>query len=67
MVVSALFTGLIFGAFGMGYIVYGRKQEKGIALCSGIALCVAPYFGLNIVVLILIGLALIVLPFIFRY
>lgn len=67
MNVNTLFAAMIFGAFGMGYIMYGRKQQKGIALFSGVALCALPYFGLSLLLLILIGLVFVVLPFIYRY
>jgi hypothetical protein len=36
---SSIILGVLFGSIGLGYIVYGRKQKKGIALFSGIALC----------------------------
>jgi membrane protein implicated in regulation of membrane protease activity len=57
----------MFGSIGMGYIVYGRKQHKGIALLSGIVLCVFPYFVPNVFLLIIIGIVLMAFPFFFRY
>jgi hypothetical protein len=67
MSTTSLLFGVLFGAIGFGYLVYGRRQQKGIALLSGVALCAFPYFISNIVLLIIIGLVLIALPFYIRY
>ena len=64
---TSLVFGVLYGSIGLGYLIYGRRQQKGIALISGIVLCVFPYFISNIVLLILIGLPLIALPFYIRY
>ena len=64
---TSLLLGVMFGSIGMGYIVYGRKQHKGIALLSGIVLCVLPYFVPNVFLLIIIGIVLMAFPFFFRY
>jgi hypothetical protein len=63
---TSLMLGVLFGSFGLGYIVYGRRQRKGIALLSGIALCVFPYFVQNIYLSVFIGIVLIGLPFLIR-
>jgi hypothetical protein len=64
---TSLLFGVLYGAIGFGYLIYGRRQQKGIALLSGVVLCAFPYFVSNIVLLILIGLVLIALPFYIRY
>ena len=64
---TSLLFGVIYGAIGFGYLIYGRRQQKGIALLSGLVLCAFPYFISNIVLLIVIGLVLIALPFYIRY
>ncbi len=64
---TSLVFGVLYGAIGFGYLIYGRRQQKGIALLSGLALCAFPYFISNIVLLILIGLVFIALPFYIRY
>jgi hypothetical protein len=64
---TSLLLGVLFGSIGMGYLVYGKKQRKGMALFSGIALCVFPYCVSNIFLFVLIGLALMALPFFIRY
>lgn len=58
---------MLFGAIGMGYIVYGRKQQRGIALFSGVLLCAFPYFVPSVFLIILIGIALMTLPFFIKY
>lgn len=63
---GSLMWGIIFGSFGMGYFVYGKKQERIVPLISGIILCVFPYFIQNTGLLILIGGLLIALPFVVK-
>lgn len=63
---TALIMGVLFGSVGMGYMVYGKKQQKGVALLSGVALCGIPYFIPKIFLLIMVGIALMALPFFVR-
>lgn len=63
---TSLLLGVLFGSFGMGYMYYGKKQRKGIALLSGIALCAFPYFVHNIYLFLFIGILLIALPFVVK-
>jgi hypothetical protein len=67
MSTTSLVFGVLYGAIGFGYLIYDRRQQKGIALLSGLVLCAFPYFISNIVLLIVIGLVLIALPFYIRY
>jgi len=60
---SSLFWGVIFGAIGMGYIAYGRRQGHAFALLAGVGLCLFPYLVESTFLLIIIGLALMALPF----
>lgn len=39
-----LFSGLLIGLVGMGFFLYGKKQQDYGALLTGMALCVFPYF-----------------------
>ena len=59
---STIMAGVILGAIGMGYIVYGRKQMHPVALICGIALCVFPYFVHNIFLMILIAAGVMAVP-----
>ena len=64
---TTLFLGVIFGALGMGYVVYGRKQKRGIALLAGFVLCGLPYFVSNVFLLLTASIAAAALPFVFPY
>lgn len=64
--VNLLYAWIIFGAFGMWYFVYGKRNSKLIALLSGIVLMVFPYFVTNIYYVVGIGVFFIILPFIIR-
>lgn len=61
-----LLVGVLAGAVGCGYFIYGKKQRKLVCMVTGIALIVYPYLFSSLIVLILVGLALIPLPFFFR-
>ncbi len=51
----------------MGYIVYGKKQQRGIAFLPGFALVAYPYFVPNVVLIIQIGIVFMALPFVIKY
>jgi hypothetical protein len=50
----------------MGYFVYGKKQERRVALFCGIGLMIIPYFIGSVYVLVALCLALLALPYFFR-
>ena len=58
----SLILGLIFGSFGLGYFIYGKKQANTVARYSGISLMVYPYFIDNKYAVLTIGIALMALP-----
>jgi hypothetical protein len=64
--VAVLIWGMLFGAIGFGYFLYGKKQKAIIPLCVGIVLCVFPYFIANVYVLVLVGLVLMAIPYFVR-
>lgn len=55
--------GLLFGAAGIGYFTYGRRQDNKVALLAGIALLVYPYFVSSAFAMIGLGCVLLALPF----
>ncbi len=56
---------VIFSAFGLGYVMYGRRQRAVVALICGIGLFVVPYlFDGNS--LLQIGAVLVIAPFMVR-
>jgi membrane protein required for beta-lactamase induction len=62
-----LLIGVITGAFGTGYIVYGKKNGKIVPLVSGVLLCAYMYFFDSLFWIIVIGLALMIVPFVIKY
>jgi hypothetical protein len=61
-----LFWGMVFGAFGVGYFIYGRKQARLVPLFCGIALVVFPYFVSGTWLTLLVGAMLLAAPFLIR-
>ena len=60
---SQLFIGLIAGAVGVAYFVYGKKESRFTPMVSGIALCVYPYLVSSVFWLCVIGVILLAVPF----
>jgi hypothetical protein len=64
---SSIMWGVLFGSIGMGYLIYGKKQQRGVAFFSGIALCAFPYFISNIFLMLLMGAVFMALPYFIRF
>ena len=63
---SSLLWGLLFGSIGLGFFVYGRRQKRVVPLACGVALMIFPYFVSNTTLLVMLGLALIAIPYFVR-
>lgn len=63
---SFLLVAVLFGSVGLGYFVYGKKQNAIVPLVCGVVLMVFPYFVSNVILLIAIGLIFTVLPYFVR-
>jgi hypothetical protein len=63
---AVLLWGLLFGAIGFGFFLYGKKQKAVVPLIAGIALCVVPYFTVNVYILVTVGVVLMAIPFFVR-
>ena len=63
---AALFWGLIFGSIGLGFFIYGKRQQAPIPLVCGIALMIFPYFISSTLLLVIIGAALMAIPYFIR-
>jgi hypothetical protein len=61
---TTLIFSFIFGSIGMGYFVYGKKQQVAVPLIAGIGLCIFPYFVSNVYIMVLLGIVLTVLPWV---
>jgi hypothetical protein len=60
---ASLLWGVLFSSIGLGYFIYGRKQQKLVPLLSGIGLMVFTFFVSNVWVLVAIGVVLMALPY----
>lgn len=63
---SELLWGLLFGSAGLGFFLYGKKQQAIVPLLSGLALMIYPYFVSSTILLVAIGIGLIALPYFVR-
>jgi len=57
-----LFLGLIFGAVGTVYLIYGKKEHDVLFVIVGFLLIIYPYVFSNIIMIIAIGIALSLVP-----
>jgi ABC-type dipeptide/oligopeptide/nickel transport system permease component len=62
MTTSAIIFGLLFGTIGLGFFMYGKKQQEYVSLACGIGLMAFPYFVTNTILLCAIGVALMAIP-----
>jgi hypothetical protein len=63
---AALLWGLVFGSIGVGYYMYGKRQENLVTRLTGVALMIFPYFVSNNLLLVVVGLALMAVPYFIR-
>jgi hypothetical protein len=63
MTPATLAIGILTGAVGVGYFIYGKRQAKFAPLLAGMALCVYPYFVDSVLWLVVIGALLMAAPF----
>ena len=64
---NSLIVGIIAGAVGVGYFIYGKRQAKFTPLLAGILLCIYPYFTDSLLWLSVIGVALAAAPFLIDF
>jgi hypothetical protein len=57
---------LLFGSIGLGFFVYGRRQRTAVPLACGVALMIFPCFVSNTLLLVILGVALIAIPYFVR-
>ncbi len=63
---ASLLWGMVFGAIGFSYFMYGKKQKHSIAFFAGIGLMGFSYFVTNVWLMVAIGGALMALPFVIK-
>jgi len=63
MSTSSILIYIFLGSASLAYFIYGKTQRKAVALFCGIGLGIAPYFGLDRWLLVLVSILIIGLPF----
>ena len=63
---SLLLWGVIFGAVGLGFFTYGRKQRAPVPLFCGVVLFILPYLISNVCLLVFVGIIFVILPYFVR-
>jgi hypothetical protein len=61
-----LLWGILFGAIGFGFFIYGKKQKRPVPFLCGLGLMVFPYFVSNTPLLVVTGGVLTAVPFVFK-
>jgi hypothetical protein len=64
MSMTVICINLLAGLIGSAYFMYGKKRCDVKIICSGVALCVVPYFISNTIMLVLACLAMAAAPFV---
>ena len=67
MSVATLVWGMLFGAIGVGYFIYGKRQSALVPLVCGLLLMVFPYFFSSAWALVLLGAVLMAIPYFVRF
>jgi hypothetical protein len=63
---ASILWSLLFSSIGLGFFIYGRKQQRLVPLMCGLLLMVYPYFVPNTPLLVAIGAALVATPYFLR-
>ena len=66
MSVTLLLLGVLFSSIGVGFLIYGKKQQKLVPLACGLALLVVPYFFSSSLLLFVVGSVLCAIPYFIR-
>lgn len=64
---AILIASVLLGAVGGGYVLYGIRQQKGVALMAGVGLCVISFCLTNPWLLVPACVVLLVAPFVVQY
>ena len=64
---ASLLWGLLFGSIGLGYFVYGKNQKALVPALCGVALMIFPYFISSMLLLVVVGAALMAIPWFVRF
>lgn len=64
---ASLFWGILLGSIGVGYFIYGKRQQMMVALLAGVALMVLPWFIASTLWLLVAGVVVMAVPWFVRY
>lgn len=64
---ASFIIGIVTGALGLAYIVYGKRQTKFVPLISGVFLCAYSYFFDSVLWLCVVGALLLAAPFVIDF
>ena len=64
---SIMAWGVLFGAIGLGYFTYGKRQKAIVPLCVGLALFAFPYFMPSVTMLLIVGAVLVAIPYFVKF
>ncbi|TAN01114.1 MAG: hypothetical protein EPN40_02965 [Rhodanobacteraceae bacterium] len=67
MSAASLVWGMLFGAIGVGYFIYGKRQAMMVPVACGVALIVYPWLVSGALLTVVVGVALMVVPYFVRY
>ncbi len=54
-----LFSSLVWGSIGLGYFIYGKRQQTASAMGGGILMIIASYFAGSVLAMSVICLAIV--------
>jgi hypothetical protein len=60
---NTIILSMLWGAFGTGFFIFGKKQSRATFLICGIALCVFPMFVSGFYFSLMLGVTMVALPF----
>jgi hypothetical protein len=63
---SKLFIEFLFGMIGTGYFLYGKRRDDFLTLGCGLGLGLFPYFVDGLAAILIAGVLLVAIPFLFR-
>jgi hypothetical protein len=66
MTTATLVWGMLFGAIGVGFFVYGKRQRAIVPLACGVTLMIFPYFVSATWGIVLVGIVLMAIPYFVR-
>jgi hypothetical protein len=67
MGMATLLWGVVFGAIGLGFFIYGKRQGAPVPLTCGLLLMVFPYFVSSAWATFIVGALLVAIPYFVRF